>query len=188
MSDNIKRIAVLGLGRVGSLAATLLHETGFDVVGFDARKLRRKHKFKVEQQSAATKTEAVKACKGFDAVLSCLPYHLNVGVAKAAHQLGIHYFDLTEDVPTTKAIQEKSKTSKGVMAPQCGLAPGIVGIIGAHLAEQFEQDRAFAISTKNATAAVRASEMLAKLGGLMVDRKDHRVLGQYHVIIEGLSK
>ena len=141
MSDNIKRIAVLGLGRVGSLAATLLHETGFDVVGFDARKLRRKHKFKVEQQSAATKTEAVKACKGFDAVLSCLPYHLNVGVAKAAHQLGIHYFDLTEDVPTTKAIQEMSKTSKGVMAPQCGLAPGIVGIIGAHLAEQFEQVR-----------------------------------------------
>jgi len=62
------------------------------------------------------------------------------------------------------------------------------GITLERLAEQFEQDRAFAISTKNATAAVRASEMLAKLGGLMVDRKDHRVLGQYHVIIEGLSK
>jgi len=141
MSDKIKRIAVLGLGNVGSLAATLLHETGFDVVGFDVRKLRRKHKFKVEQKSAATKTEAVKVCKGFDAVLSCLPYHLNIGVAKAAHQLGLHYFDLTEDVETTKAIQEMSKTSKGVMAPQCGLAPGLVGIIGAHLAEQFEQVR-----------------------------------------------
>lgn len=141
MSEKIKRIAVLGLGRVGSLAATLLHETGFEVVGFDARKLRRKLPFKVEQKSAATKTEALKACKGFDAVLSCLPYNLNVGVAKAAHQLGLHYFDLTEDVPTTKAIQEMSKTSKGVMAPQCGLAPGLVGIIGAHLAEQFEQVR-----------------------------------------------
>jgi len=141
MSEKIKRVAVLGLGRVGSLAATLLHETGFEVVGFDARKLRRKLPFKVEQKSAATKTEALKTCKGFDAVLSCLPYHLNVGVAKAAHQLGLHYFDLTEDVPTTKAIQEMSKTSKGVMAPQCGLAPGLVGIIGAHLAEQFEQVR-----------------------------------------------
>jgi D-arabinose 1-dehydrogenase-like Zn-dependent alcohol dehydrogenase len=74
MSDNIKRIAVLGLGRVGSLAATLLHETGFEVVGYDARKLRRKLPFKVEQKSAATKTEALKVCKGFDAVLSCLPY------------------------------------------------------------------------------------------------------------------
>jgi len=141
MSQKIERIAVLGLGRIGSLAATLLHETGFEVVGFDARKPRRKLPFKVEKKSAATKTEALKVCKGFDAVLSCLPYHLNVGVAKAAHQLGLHYFDLTEDVETTKAIQEMSKTSKGVMAPQCGLAPGFVGIIGAHLAEQFEQVR-----------------------------------------------
>ena len=141
MAENIKRVAVLGLGKVGTLVATLLHETGFEVVGFDARKLRRKHPFKVEQKSAANKTEALRTCKGFDAVLSCLPYHLNVGVAKAAHQLGQHYFDLTEDVPTTKTIQELSKTSKGVMAPQCGLAPGLVGIIGAHLAEQFEQVR-----------------------------------------------
>ena len=141
MSKKIVRIAVLGLGRVGTLAATLLHETGFEVVGFDARKLRRKLPFQVAQQSAATKTEAAKACKGFDAVLSCLPYHLNVGVAKAAHQLGIHYFDLTEDVPTTKAIRELAETAEGVMAPQCGLAPGLVGIIGAHLAEQFEQVR-----------------------------------------------
>ncbi|MFT5181990.1 MAG: saccharopine dehydrogenase-like NADP-dependent oxidoreductase [Alphaproteobacteria bacterium] len=141
MSEKIKRVAVLGLGRVGTLAATLLHETGFETVGFDTRKLRRKTPFKVEQKSAATKTEALKVCKGFDAVLSCLPYHLNVGVAKAAHQLGLHYFDLTEDVPTTQAIREMSKTAKSVMAPQCGLAPGLVGIIGAHLAEQFEQVR-----------------------------------------------
>ncbi len=35
MSENIERIAVLGLGRVGTLAATLLQETGFEVVGFD---------------------------------------------------------------------------------------------------------------------------------------------------------
>ncbi len=118
-----------------------MHESGFEVVGFDPRKLRRKLPFKVERQSAATKTEAVKACRGFDAVLSCLPYHLNTGVARAAHQLGIHYFDLTEDVPTTTAIRELAETSDGVMAPQCGLAPGLVGIIGAHLAEQFDEVR-----------------------------------------------
>ena len=141
MNENIKRVAVIGLGKVGRLAATLLHETGFEIVGFDVHVPRRKLPFKVEQKSAATETEALKTCKGFDAVLSCLPYHLNVGVAKAAHQLGLHYFDLTEDVPTTKAIHEMSETSKGVMAPQCGLAPGLVGIIGAHLAEQFEQVR-----------------------------------------------
>jgi saccharopine dehydrogenase (NAD+, L-lysine-forming) len=141
MAEKIERIAVLGLGKVGSLAATLLHETGFDIVGFDVRKPRRKLPFKIEQKSAATENEVEALCQGCDAILSCLPYHMNLGVATAAHRLGLHYFDLTEDVPTTKAIQEMSQTSKGVMAPQCGLAPGLVGIIGAHLAEQFEQVR-----------------------------------------------
>ncbi len=76
-----------------------------------------------------------------EAVLSCLPYHLNVDVAKAGHGAGIHYFDLTEDVPTTKAIFEMSATSKGLMAPQCGLAPGFVGIVGASHAAAFDKCR-----------------------------------------------
>ncbi len=141
MSKKIKRVAVLGLGKVGRLAALLLHETGFEVAGFDVHAPRHDLPFPVEQKSAATEEEVEALCKGFDAVLSCLPYHMNVGVATAAHKLGLHYFDLTEDVPTTKAILEMSKTSKGIMAPQCGLAPGLVGIIGAHLAEQFEEVR-----------------------------------------------
>ena len=55
--------------------------------------------------------------------------------------LGIHYFDLTEDVPTTDAIQELAKTSKGVMAPQCGLAPGFVGIVAASQMREFDRCR-----------------------------------------------
>ena len=79
--------------------------------------------------------------KPYQAVLSCLPYALNKGVSSAAHALGMHYFDLTEDVPTTRHIRELAKTSRGLMAPQCGLAPGLVGIIGADLAAQFERVR-----------------------------------------------
>ncbi len=63
------------------------------------------------------------------------------GVAAAAHAAGIHYFDLTEDVPTTKAIIEMSKSATGLMAPQCGLAPGFVGIVGADLIAQFDDCR-----------------------------------------------
>ena len=33
----LHKIAVLGLGKVGTLAAKLLHESGFDVTGFDSR-------------------------------------------------------------------------------------------------------------------------------------------------------
>jgi saccharopine dehydrogenase (NAD+, L-lysine-forming) len=141
MSEKINRVAVLGLGRVGTLAATLLHETGFEVTGFDVRSPHDKVPFRVAQKSASSEKAARALLAGFDAVLSCLPYRLNLGIATAAHGLGLHYFDLTEDVPTTKAIREMSRTSKTVMTPQCGLAPGFVAIVGAHLAEQFDHLR-----------------------------------------------
>jgi len=141
VSKKIKRVAVLGLGKVGTLAALLLHESGFDVTGFDLHAPQDELPFRVAQDSAASESEVEALGAGFDAILSCLPYHLNLGVATAAHRLGLHYFDLTEDVTTTKAILAMSGTAKGVMAPQCGLAPGLVGIVGAHLAEDFERIR-----------------------------------------------
>jgi saccharopine dehydrogenase-like NADP-dependent oxidoreductase len=70
-----------------------------------------------------------------------MPYNLNLPIARIAHAHGVHYFDLTEDVPTTQAILEMSTTAKGVMAPQCGLAPGLIGIIGADLAKRFTKLR-----------------------------------------------
>ncbi len=136
----MQKIAVLGLGKVGTLASELLHESGFSVTGFDnhtAADL----PFETRRIDVSD-TDALKtALTGFDAVLSCLPYFLNIGVANTAHDLGMHYFDLTEDVPTTKAILKLSETSRGLMAPQCGLAPGFVGIVGAHLIEQLDTCR-----------------------------------------------
>lgn len=137
----LKNIVVLGLGKIGALAAKLLHDSGFNVVGFDISTPREKMPFEVGNIDVTSPdlltAEFVKA----DAVLSCLPFHLNVCVAKSAHRAGIHYFDLTEDVPTTEAIIELSKTSKGLMAPQCGLAPGFIGIVGASYVSQFDKCR-----------------------------------------------
>jgi saccharopine dehydrogenase (NAD+, L-lysine-forming) len=94
------------------------------------------------QQVDVTDAAALQTALGSQqAVLSCLPYALNKNVATIAHQLGIHYFDLTEDVPTTNHIRQLAQTSKGLMAPQCGLAPGFIGIVGADLASQFERIR-----------------------------------------------
>jgi saccharopine dehydrogenase-like NADP-dependent oxidoreductase len=131
-------IAVLGLGKVGHLAAELLAEAGFRVTGVDARAVAG-CAFPVKVTDLSGDLDAVLA--GQEAVLSCLPYHLNIGVSTAAHRLGLHYFDLTEDVATTRHIRELAKTSRGIMALQCGLAPGFVGIVGAHLADMFERVR-----------------------------------------------
>jgi saccharopine dehydrogenase (NAD+, L-lysine-forming) len=134
-------IAVLGLGRVGSLAATMLHQAGFAVVGFDVNAPHEACAFPVRTIDTAAPGGVARVLADFQAVLSCLPYHLNLGIASAAHKLGIHYFDLTEDVPTTTAIREMSSNASGIMAPQCGLAPGFVGIVGASLARGFRRCR-----------------------------------------------
>ena len=138
---SFERVAVLGLGKVGKLAATLLHEAGLQVVGIDARELRSELPFTLETVDVASIDDLKQALASHQAVLSCLPYHLNKQVAETAHGLGIHYFDLTEDVPTTQAIREMAETAKGIMAPQCGLAPGFIGIVGADLASRFETVR-----------------------------------------------
>lgn len=137
----MKRIAVLGLGKIGKLACELLHESGFDVTGYDARRISTRLPVPVKVLDLADSSATANVLGNHDAVLSCLPYHLNKSVATGAHEAGIHYFDLTEDVPTTKAIMGLAKTSKGLMAPQCGLAPGLAGIVGAHLIAQFDECR-----------------------------------------------
>jgi saccharopine dehydrogenase-like NADP-dependent oxidoreductase len=132
-------VTVLGLGKVGHLAAELLSGAGFTVTGVDNRPVTAG--FATVEADLADAAAITRILQGQDAVLSCLPYHLNIGVSTIAHGLGLHYFDLTEDVPTTRHIRELAKTSKGLMAPQCGLAPGFVGIVGADLARQFDKVR-----------------------------------------------
>lgn len=136
----IRSVVVLGIGKVGSMVATLLKQTGFEVTAGDAVP-RPKLPFAVQTLNVQDATAVAKLLAGRDAVISCLPYNLNIGVAKAAHSAEMHYFDLTEDVPTTNAIREMSPSAKGVMAPQCGLAPGFIGIVGASLTQGYDNLR-----------------------------------------------
>ena len=137
----MKSIAVLGLGKVGALAAQLLVDSGFEVVGLDMAAKPENFSHDVRAIDVTDSAALGKVFAGVDAVLSCLPFHLNIEVANVAHAAGIHYFDLTEDVPTTDHIRELAKSSKGLMAPQCGLAPGFVGIVGAELISRFDECR-----------------------------------------------
>lgn len=138
---SFERVAVLGLGKVGMLAATFLHEAGFQVTAIDVREPKHSGLFPVRCSDLADRATLHDDLAGVQAVLSCLPYHLNRQIAEVAHELGIHYFDLTEDVGTTQTIVELSATAQGLMAPQCGLAPGFVAIVGASLIEQFDDCR-----------------------------------------------
>ena len=136
----MKKILVIGMGKVGSLVGTLLGKQ-FEVTGLDKNQPAVALNFPVVEADVTDLPSLLANMQGFDAVVSCMPYNLNLPIAKTAYELGIHYFDLTEDVPTTAAIREMARDSKGVMAPQCGLAPGFIGIVGANLAAKFTKLR-----------------------------------------------
>jgi saccharopine dehydrogenase-like NADP-dependent oxidoreductase len=138
----MNNIAVLGLGKVGTLIGVLLSEK-FKVTGFDIRNPHYDIELPfVVKRIDIGKLENIKiALEGIDAVISALPYYLNTHIVEIAHRKGIHYFDLTEDVKTMRHIEKLSKHSVSVLAPQCGLAPGFIGILGGDLASQFDQLR-----------------------------------------------
>lgn len=136
----IKKIAVLGLGKVGSLVATLL-SSKYEVEGMDQSTIKEEFPFKISSGDVSKEETIRKLLEDKEAVVSCLPYFLNIKIAEIATDMGVHYFDLTEDVPTLHAIQKMAKNSKSVLAPQCGLAPGFIGILGAGLYNQFSDVR-----------------------------------------------
>jgi saccharopine dehydrogenase-like NADP-dependent oxidoreductase len=140
LTQKIQSVLVIGLGKVGKLVATLLFENGYRTTGLDSGS-HPGHPFKIVKGRVQSKSVLKKAIKDHDAVVTCLPYDLNLEVARETHSAGKHYFDLTEDVPTTEAIKKLSKTAKGVMAPQCGLAPGFICIVGADLARKLRNLR-----------------------------------------------
>jgi len=140
MTNKIKKIAVLGLGKVGELVATLAKESGFSVTGVDS-KAREEMPFSVVIGDVTDSQFLEKLFDKNDAVISCLPYFLNKAVIRIASEKNIHYFDLTEDVPTTVYARKLSQNSECVMAPQCGLAPGFIAIVGSSLARHFTRVR-----------------------------------------------
>ena len=84
---SFRKVAVLGLGKVGHLAAELLVESGFEVTGVDARKVNAPFPTRsVDLQDQAAIADLL---KGQEVELSCLPFHLNIGVSTVAHALGL---------------------------------------------------------------------------------------------------
>ena len=75
---------------------------------------------------------------GKDAVISALPFYLNEEVASSAHDLGLHYFDLIEDLETTRHVQRIAQGANSAFMPQCGLAPGFISIAAHDLTRRFE--------------------------------------------------
>jgi saccharopine dehydrogenase-like NADP-dependent oxidoreductase len=145
-----RKVLVLGAGKIGGAIVDLLHETGdykITLADADAAFLSlaaggtQAGKAEARQIDVADHKALTALVRGHDAVLSALPFFLNPGVAEACAEAGAHYFDLTEDVATTRAVRKVATGSKVAFVPQCGLAPGFISIVANHLAEKFDSLR-----------------------------------------------
>src|SRR3990167_5279878 len=130
-------ILIIGAGNIGTAIAHLLqNHADYKVVLADrifSHALDKKIKTETCDVNDDAAFTALLKSHSFSAVISSLPYHANVMIAKKAREYNLHYFDLTEDVKTTAAILEISKGAKTVFIPQCGLAPGFINIAAHHL-------------------------------------------------------
>jgi len=141
-----RKVLVLGAGKIGGAIVDLLHATGdYQVTLADADPAFLKQaagdRAKALQIDVGDRQALHKAMEGQQAVLSALPFFLNPGVAEACAEAGAHYFDLTEDVATTRAVRKVAAKSKVAFVPQCGLAPGFISIVAHHLAKKFDSLR-----------------------------------------------
>ena len=140
------RVVLMGAGHIGQTIATLLSNSGdyqVKVVDRSADALAKLAHLPLKTaQVDTTDATALRAeLKGFDAVINALPYHLAIMAATQALEAGCHYFDLTEDVTATRAIMQMAEGAKTAFMPQCGLAPGFIGIVAHHLSKKFTQLR-----------------------------------------------
>jgi len=141
------RILLLGAGKIGRMIARLLVDSGdyqVTVADADASALERiaqRVSVSTQQIDASDRQQLSKLMVDCDSVISALSFRFNPLIAGVALETGASYFDLTEDVETTRrvrAVAEQAKPGQ-IFMPQCGLAPGFISIVANHLTQSFDQ-------------------------------------------------
>ncbi len=140
-------VLLLGAGKIGTaIARFLAHTDDFRIVVADqdagALDLLSSHKaIRTLQLDVSNHDALVSAMSGCQSVVSALTFALNPGIAQAALAAGASYFDLTEDVATTRAVKHVAEQAADgqIFMPQCGLAPGFVSIAAYDLARDFDK-------------------------------------------------
>jgi lysine 6-dehydrogenase len=84
----------------------------------------------------------VELMRGHASAISCVNYWLNERLAKAAIAAGTNFCDLggnNDVVDAELALDAEARTAGVNVIPDCGLAPGMVAVLVAHGAQQFEK-------------------------------------------------
>ena len=141
------QVLLLGGGKIGRMITKMLANCGdYEVTVADVQpealdRLRGLPGVSVEILDATNTNQLRETMSGHQSVISALSFRFNPLVAQVALETGTSYFDLTEDVETTRLVRlvaEKAKPGQ-IFMPQCGLAPGFISIVAYDLTKSFDR-------------------------------------------------
>lgn len=84
----------------------------------------------------------IDALRGSAALVSAVPYFLNVGVTKTAIAAGVHVVDMggnTDVVFQQRSLDEDARAANVAVIPDQGLAPGLACVLAAHAVRGFDE-------------------------------------------------
>lgn len=146
------KILVLGAGRMGTAAAyDLLHSRGVERVTLaesDTARLRaarvwlRTKHLVTRRLDVGSVRAVVNVMRGHDAVLSAVPYRLNLQLARAAIAARVSFCDLggNHDVVEQQLrLDAAARRNQIAILPDCGLSPGLASVLVAHGTQKFSR-------------------------------------------------
>ena len=143
------KLILLGAGKIGDAILNLLSHSGdyeITVADRDAERLNYVDKENFPNVTSVyadlnDQTKVSQLIQGHDVTLSACPYFLTPMIANAAKTANSHYFDLTEDVESTRIVKQLAQDATSAFVPQCGLAPGFISIVANDVAKKFDSLR-----------------------------------------------
>nr|WP_315466428.1 saccharopine dehydrogenase C-terminal domain-containing protein [uncultured Undibacterium sp.] len=143
------KLILLGAGKIGDAILNLLSHSGdyeITVADRDAERLNYVDKENFPNVTSICadlndQTKVSQLIQGHDVTLSACPYFLTPMIATAAKAANSHYFDLTEDVESTRIVKQLAQDATSAFVPQCGLAPGFISIVANDVAKKFDSLR-----------------------------------------------
>ena len=123
--------AAYDLGRFGRAGEILLFDIDEKMAQDGAERLNNLLNMKIARGCGldARKPQALAAAfRGMDALISAVPYKLNLRVTRAALSAGCHVCDLgghTETVREQLKLDSAAKKAGMAIVPDCGMAPGL---------------------------------------------------------------
>ena len=146
-TENI-HIGIVGAGNIGSTIYQLLISSNTNYQISIADQVEKRNPFiKDEDYHRLTITKPTydghctqfsQFVNGKTLIVNALPFHQNINLYKSCFELGVPYFDLSEDDELDKFIDSLKTDKLSFTMPHCGLAPGMSTVIAHNLLADVE--------------------------------------------------